>query len=371
MKRDATPVSPADALLALCIRPEAADQEALRSLVLSDLPWTEIFSEALWHKVAFLAYDRLASSDLLDAALTEGNLPLLLLNHWKQLHRVNLHRNRLYLEECQTISACLRWHEADHAVAKGGPLLIGRVYDACQRKMYDVDFIARREHLSRIQAAFAELGYQNGVYHHATETITPLPHDEIRKWLLHSRGMPNFLRKVQGDDLVDVLVAQVQFKVGSTADGSATDAGPLLERAVTRNAMRVVDDADLLLQLVLHIVRESRDVEFAEWRMDWNLIKLCDLDRFLHTTADTAAFVDRAEQLGFLEQSVYALLTLAQVFPSPVTDRLVAEVLDRRSDLEQVATQVRRIDVHGRISAMTTHPATTSPWTRLVGSKTS
>jgi hypothetical protein len=186
--------------------------------------------------------------------------------------------------------------------------------------------------------------------------------------------MPNFLRKVP-DDVVDILVAQVQFKVGSTADGPAMDAGPLLERAVTRNAMRVVDDVDLMLQLVLHIVRESRDVEFTEWRMDWNLIKLCDLDRFLHMPADAALcaeFVDRAEQLGFLEQSVYAFLTLAQVFPSPVTDRLITQLLDRRSDLAQVADQVRGLDVHGRISAMTKRPATsTSPWTRLVGSKTS
>jgi hypothetical protein len=248
------------------------------------------------------------------------------------------------------------------------------VYETGQRKMYDVDFIARREHLSQVQAAFAELGYGHGVYHHATETITPLPHHEVRKWLLHSRGMPNFLRKVP-DDVVDILVAQVQFKVGSTADGPAMDAGPLLERAVTRNAMRVVDDVDLMLQLVLHIVRESRDVEFTEWRMDWNLIKLCDLDRFLHMPADAALcaeFVDRAEQLGFLEQSVYAFLTLAQVFPSPVTDRLITQLLDRRSDLAQVADQVRGLDVHGRISAMTKRPATsTSPWTRLVGSKTS
>lgn len=373
MRCDVPSAGPAEVLIALCARPETVDPAAVRALVLSDLPWTEIFAEALWHKVAFLVYDRLAGSGLLDEALTRGSLPLLLLNHWKQLHKVNLRRNRLYLEESQTVSACLTWHRADHAVSKGGPLLIGRVYETGQRKMYDIDFIARREQLGRVQAAFAELGYRHGAYDHATETITPLPHDEVRKWLLHARGLPNFLRS-PSDEIVDVLVAQVQFKVGSTADGSAMDTGPFLDRALSRGAMRVVDDVDLLLQLVLHIVRETRDEEFREWRMDWNLIKLCDLDRFLDAVADDAmltAFTDRAEQLGFLEQSLYAFLTLTKVFPSRAADDVIERLLHRRADLEGLAEQVRDLDVRGRIGAMATRRTTGSAWTGLVGSKTS
>ena len=70
-------------LVLACLRPDA--DEPLAELVRREVRWDDILVAGLWHKVAFLVYERLRATGLLDVALTEGNLPLLLLNHWKQL----------------------------------------------------------------------------------------------------------------------------------------------------------------------------------------------------------------------------------------------------------------------------------------------
>ena len=88
-------------ILALCdsARDPFAAVEDVRQLMANGLDWNRFFLLVLWHKVAFLSYERLIAWELLDEALNRAGLPLLLLNHWKQLHAFNALRNARMLEE--------------------------------------------------------------------------------------------------------------------------------------------------------------------------------------------------------------------------------------------------------------------------------
>jgi Uncharacterised nucleotidyltransferase len=348
----------------------------------ASIDWNDVFMRALWHKVAFIALQRLIDTELLDVAVRDGGLPLLLLNHWKQLHRVNLRRNEVMLESLRRICDAFDGLGTAYAVGKGGPLLIGRCYAPSERKMYDLDFLAPRDALSDVCRAMSLAGFQMAKLNHSRRTLEPLPEGELRKWLLLARGLPNFL-KLDEDPVVDVVIAQVQFIIGSTASGSAIKVDRLL--ACCRDDevgwlsakpvhIRRPADVDILVQLALHIARETLDAEHHEWKMSWNLIKICDLDRFLHDARIKPSLVlDRSSELGFREHCLYALQIVEAVFPSPVT----AELISVLSGPHGVAANMPQLQLEPEFIAKSIselseyRPAEASQWTRIVGVKTS
>lgn len=302
-----------------------ASRETLEQLIADGIDWSRLFMVAMWNKVLFLLYDRLVELRLIDQALRSGGLPLLLLNHWKQLHRVNAERNKTQAEELAKLGTLLQREGVDYAVGKGGPLLIGRCYVPTSRKSYDLDLLGSREQIDELRRVMALAGYRHAVYSHETGEYSELPSVEVRKWLLHARGLPNFVKRIDALHM-DYIIVQVQFKIGSTAKGGWSDAGVMLERAISTSAgLRSVCDEDLLIQLALHIYRETHESSFDDWSMSWNLIKFCDLARFARWISDQGKAADvaaRARELGFVEQCVYALDLAGLVYPSAALSTL-------------------------------------------------
>jgi hypothetical protein len=317
----ATDLSEEQSLILDLVRRES-DQTArdrLTEAVCRPLDWNAIFMGALWHKVAFLVFENLKAYGLLDKALVNGSLPLLLLNHWKQLYQVNSGRNRIYLKTLVELASVLRDCGLDYAVSKGGPALFGRVYTETSRKIYDIDLIARKADFHRIEEAFGKAGFAHLDYRHGTGEFVPIEQSEIRKWLLHTRGLPNFVKKIDCD-YMDYAIVQVQFKVGTT-QGVTLNAEALLEKAGGGEGFTTVCDEDLLIQLILHIYRETREETFEEWNMSWNLIKFCDLDRFAHymrRAGKLDAFHERLKELKLEAPAAYSLSFVNRVFPDPI-----------------------------------------------------
>jgi hypothetical protein len=344
--------------------------EDVRELSSQRLDWSAIFISSLWHKVAFIVFERLRTSGALDEALSTGNLPLILLNHWKQLYRVNGHRSALYLQAARSLCDAATELGVPLAVAKGGPIVFGRLYTPSERKMYDIDFLGRQEDLRGIEATMSRCGFALGEYSHNEEKLLPPRPGDLRKHLLQGRGLPNFV-KVTGDPFVDYLVAQVRFRVGSSSSaGHWVSADELLDRAVTDRGMRVVCWPDLALQLALHIYREAHESEYKEWNLDWNLIKLCDFDRIVHMGgADdvVAQMIGRADELGFAREVAFAAWVTGIVFPSERT----AAIAERCSSL---AGGVDAPDAEKVIDAIwsigSSFVGQHSVWASLVGTKT-
>lgn len=328
--------------LTLAVSGDRYDDDRIRELAAGQLDWNQILLAALWHKIAFVVYERLRSTRSLDLAVTSGSLHLLMLNHWKQLTKVNELRSRIYEKAATEICRAAELAGVDLAVAKGGVLLFGTAYTRAERKMYDVDFLGRRAQAAEIEAVFRRANFRYGEYSHDSETIeAPRPGD-LRKHLLQGRGLPNFLSKPDSP-VIDYLVAQVRFRIG--AGGSAGNwipADAMLDRAETRAGIRAVSWPDLSLQLALHIHREATEVEYQAWNLDWNLVKLCDFDRLVHAMPGMAdALIERAEELGFTHEVAFSAQVTNVIFPSPV----LAEIAGRCGGTKVTNSALRRAGI--------------------------
>jgi Uncharacterised nucleotidyltransferase len=345
------------------------DEEVL-DVATRRLDWNAVFVSSIWHKVAFLVYERLCNSGALDAALDVGNLPLILLNHWKQLYRVNGYRSRLYMEAARNLCAAAAEMGVPLVVAKGGPILFDRLYTPAERKTYDIDFLARQADLRGIEMAMASCGFSYGEYSHGRGELLPPRPGDLRKHLLQGRGLPNFV-KVTGDPFVDYLVAQVRFRVGSgSSAGHWVSAEELLDRTVRERGMQIVSWPDLALQLALHIHREAHEPEYHAWNLDWNLIKLCDFDRLVHMADGDDVLeqmIVRATELGFAREVAFAAQVTNIVFPSGRT-------VDIAERCASAAGGVATLDP-ARITAAiwevgSRYGGQRSAWTTLAGTKT-
>ncbi|BBX97091.1 hypothetical protein MLAC_23850 [Mycobacterium lacus] len=295
--------------------------------------WNAIFISSLWHKVAFLVYARLREVGALDIAMADGNLPLLLLNHWKQLTKVNEIRSELYASAAVDLCAAAAAHECDLVVAKGGIAMFGTAYTKYERKTYDVDFLARPGQTRLLEKVFAECGFRYGAYNHAEQTLYPQRPGELRRHLLQGRGLPNFIRTEDG--VIDYLIAQVRFRIGASSKTEDwIPADPLIDASETRDQIRVVNWCDLGLQMGLHIYREAHEHEHRQLNHHVNLIKFCDFDRVLNARGPDFGddVFSRACEFGFAEELGFAAASTNMFLPSPMSADL-AERCAAKADL--------------------------------------
>ncbi|GAB7142762.1 nucleotidyltransferase family protein [Mycobacterium riyadhense] len=313
-------------LILLCIGRDRERDHDIVDLARMQCDWNAIFMSSLWHKVAFLVYARLRETGALDIAMANGNLPLLLLNHWKQLTKVNEIRSELYASAAAELCAAATAHGVDLVVAKGGIAMFGTIYTKYERKTYDVDFLARPGQTRLIEQVFGECGFRYGAYNHSEQKLYPQRPGELRRHLLQGRGLPNFMRAEGG--VIDYLIAQVRFRVGANSRTEYwVSADPLIDASETRDQIRVVNWCDLGLQMGLHIYREAHEHEHRQLNHHVNLIKFCDFDRVLNSRGSDFAddVYRRACEFGFAEELGFAAASTNIFLPSAIS----AELADR------------------------------------------
>lgn len=361
-------------LLLSSARDSDLNNDILGKKVVGELDWNRIFLDAMNHKVLFILYEKLNRLGLLDVALKEGNLSLLLLNHWKQLYKVNGIKNEIYFQELSKLQKKFSDNHVKCVISKGGPVLINQVYSITERKMYDLDFIASREDIAKISECFYEVGFIHGEYIHSNDELIPSEKSEIRKWLLHTRGIPNFVKKVNSP-VIDIVVAQVQFKIGSTIKGGTIDTTKLIEDADVKDGILAVSDEDLLIQLANHIYRETQEEEFADWNMNWNLIKFCDLDRYIHYKFDgnkkRAELIKRIVELGFVNQALYAFYYTDKLFPSSLYKTICNELIEMLPESIEYYAKLKSKDVIQETFLLGNKKhKNNNNWKELMGAKT-
>ncbi len=344
----------------------------LPDLAVHELDWSRVLLLSLWHKTAFVTMRGLQRTNSIENALKTGNLPLLLLNHWKQLHAVNTHRSKILIERAQHIRTTAHQANLPLVVAKGGVLLIGRCYTVDERKMYDIDFLAAREDINQLVTFFEEAGFFLGEFNHENNEIRKLPHEALRAWLLLGRGMPNFLRS-ENDPFHPYSIAQVQFELGSTELKKTIPAQKIFEycekRITPKGEALLLSDGALFMQLCLHIFRESRETTFKNWNMDFNLIKYLDLARFIDAIGSSDALQDcleTAHQVGFGQECLDVLQELQLVFEIPLLNGVVPTPSgeDANEKQRQLAFTMEHLGVSKKNSD-------DSQWEQIVGKKTS
>lgn len=337
----------------------------------STIDWNKLFISSLWHKVSFIVLNRLKLVGAIDVALRDGNLPLLLLNHWKQLIFVNEQRNAIHCSAAVEISSVFSHNKIPYAISKGGLAMFERIYSTVERKTYDIDLIANREQMAEIESCMSALGYRIGDYNHQQDIIQPLPVAVRRKWLIHSRGLPNFLRKT-GIPGIPYIVVQVQFKIGSTFAGSDFDAASLIDRAVPTQYGSTVCDGDLLLQTILHLNRETSEPSFDEWNMSWNLIKFCDIDRVIKYLHKKNTLEEALNHISALNLSSVALSMIHTVSYFSSCDAIKDAIKFLSGTTKDQVQPPERLDVYRKVSAIGfIDKFRASKWTTAMPQKTS
>ncbi len=337
------------------------------SIVDDGLDWERLFLKSLWHKVAFIVLQNLIELGLVDRALSTGNLPLLLLNHWKQLAAANDYRNRLQLDVLDGLERALASANVQCVVAKGGPLLVPSCYSRKERKIYDLDFLCDRNDKGQVERVFVDEGFVIGSYSHRDRSLRPLTSAEIRPWLLHARGLPNFVLKLD-DPFVEYIVAQVQFGIGVGRDQRPLSIFDIQDRLAVDGHRRRIGEVDTFISLCLHLARETESELFSGWGMDWNVIKITDVVRCADIIVVTEGhdLADRARQLGVHAPVARAIAICTLIMPTPAIARLQQALpMDeaargRLPTISQLAIAMSRLCFT---------PAITK-WDEMVGTKT-
>lgn len=359
-------------ILLLCDKDYKNKKKEIENIVTNPLDWFSVFTDAMIHKVLFICFEKLKELKLLNICLSKGNLSLLLLNHWDQLYQVNLLKNKQYFEELQRIHTVLKKANIEYAVAKGGIALIGSVYSISERKMYDIDLIANKTDYKLLDESLKSLGFFNANYDHDLGEYIEVEKDEIRKWLLHTRGLPNYVKPIP---LSKHILLQVQFKIGSTITGDIRDASHLIEKATeSNNNLSIVAQEDLAIQLALHIYRETIEPSFKAWNMDWNLIKICDFDRYInhYLTEDKAVdiLISRIEELNYIEPFLYSVYFTNLIYPSLILEELKM-ILEAKSDKSFVEKLYQQKEILNLVFNIGSNKEKENlNWEKLMGSKT-
>lgn len=300
------------------------DLYKIKNLLRGNLDWDNIFTCSLNHKVAFIFFYNLKKLNLIDFTLENGNLSLLLLNHWRQLYNINNLRNNKYFEALEEINRSFEFHSIDYAVAKGGPLLIGSIYHMSERKMYDLDLIARKKDIERIHACLKEIDFDLLDYSHDRNEYSKIDEKITKKWILLGRGMPNYVKIT--NDITEKILLQVQFKVGSTELNEYVGTDKLLDQRVKKDDFYSISIVDLFIQLSLHIYRETNEMAFKNWGMDWNLIKFCDLERFCNKYLEqmmNESTINRLKELNVLNAVLYSLSLTQEIYPTELKKKAI------------------------------------------------
>ncbi|MCP9282872.1 MULTISPECIES: nucleotidyltransferase family protein [Bacillus] len=359
-------------LLLLCDKKPSQSREEIISLILEPIDWYSFFSIAMKHKVLFICFEKLRDLELLNFSLKEGNLSLLMLNHWEQLYEVNTYKNKKYMEELNKINYAFSDAGINYAIAKGGPALIGKVYTISERKMYDIDLIANKKDYQKLDNTLKLLGYFNANYNHDKKEYLPVSQEEIRKWFLHTRGLPNYVKPV--DSIIRQVLLQIQFKIGSTITGETIDAAKLIQDSKKENEnLSVISPEDLAIQLALHLYRETIEPSFEAWNMDWNLIKICDFDRYINYYNENnviSNLINRIEELDCVKPFLYSTYFTNLVYPTPVLKKVI-DLLVNKSEENFIENLFERKNILGEIFKLGEgDKKNESEWEKLMGIKT-
>ncbi|MBC1513578.1 nucleotidyltransferase family protein [Listeria booriae] len=295
------------------------NKDALDKLVRSKLDWDFIFLSGIKHKVLFTVYFNLNKYGLLDTALNKGNLPLILLNHWKQLHYINLNRNQLILSESAKLESYFAKNNILCCITKGGPRLIGDIYDIEERKMYDIDFIGNKEDYYNIDEILKKQGYDHKSYEFKTNELKETDKEDIKKWLLLTRGLPNYVKHMENLSN-DLFIVQLQFRFGSANDNKHIKANDLLSRISIKNNAFFIPTEVVAIQLASHIHRETTEREFDDWNMNWNLVKFLDfqryIDKYFTTELQWNELFKIAESINYTNELLYSVFYTKSIFQS-------------------------------------------------------
>jgi len=319
--------------VALMASVEIPDQDvgAFESMLGPSLNWGEVIYQCTIHRTLNMLTHNLRRLGLLK--LCEKELRKVLANEWAAAAE----RNRLYLDELDTLSSVLRADGVVMPVVKG--LFLAHTVYPCVpcRTFNDLDLLMDMSDVTKATRILERLGYVQGAYDDRSGIVVEATRMEklIQQTVTHElvefqkQGASPFLPVVEVDVNHDVVWKKGPYKI-PMAD--------LIGRAQLRHigsvAAYCLDPADSLIQLCCHLYKEATLLFWITDLRDLKIYKFADICLFLRSKADNldwASFVERVR--GYqIEKVVYFCMHHVELMWGTAAPQWVMEGL-RPSDL--------------------------------------
>jgi len=269
------------ALIALSMMGSVPDRDYFDELFSDSLDWPWLLMQAMHQRVICCLWENLKRHDLVSAA-TRCGLTRNWITYTEQLTHANLVRNTLWLSIlAETIEAIDRVGIPVACIK--GSALIGDIYRPSERMLGDIDTLTAQHARGDIAALLHSRGFRHGTIDPTTGSLQPMSREKIRFWNFHAHLMPKFTLEIGRRDVPFFRFA-VGFDFFDPQDAFSVPSEAVLARRVPKTSqmtLSIPNEADMVLNLCIHIYREAVSATFAAAADNWHLGKFGDLRTYL------------------------------------------------------------------------------------------
>lgn len=330
--------------------------EVLKGKEPQELPddWYVLIGFLQSHRVGGLFYSRAKAAGI---SLPKKAEKVLRETYEKQKRRVQFLRG--YISE---LSEGLRKAQAEYVFLKGSVLANlseKEIYADGERASEDIDLLVKPDGTERVENVLRELGYIQGEYDAAENTVKRYSRIEIVKRRLN-RGETAPYIKLTGNREIPFVEADINFSLGNTPqDGQALLAETVCSgrEYAGKVSLRVPDAELFFLHLIMHQYKESCLYFMAERGKDLELYKLADIFYLIKAEAYGMEKTDKVvgrhktgDRLGAVLQQVgevfddEEILRMAERYGRAQPDVLDYEGKKRYTWTAPVRERIRRFD---------------------------
>lgn len=290
------------------------------------MDWPYLQDQAMRHRVTALAgrnFQRWGLFDNHEARVPNRDL-------YRATHLFHGERNRALLTEVTDIVAALGPRRADVLLRKGAHLLPLLYHDPGLRPMADIDLLVRPDAAGEIAEILRGRGYTTGNLLPDRSAIIAQPRRIELFWRLHTNNLPTLHRLVPDNPYVEAISVDLVTGLFLPAAGYDIPAGDLFDRATDvelADGQRAptMDSTDLLIDIAVHLFKESTTLRYLHVGKHQRLIQYCDLAELLgQPAARPDVLLARVDRYGIAPPVYFALAHLDLLYPGLVPDDLLA-----------------------------------------------
>jgi hypothetical protein len=322
-------VVPEAELLLLLARQDLDDARLARAVELtrlnsSAMDWAKFADLAIQHRVSRLVGWH--SVRLLRSHPGPGVVPpvleLLHDNYLAGIGRSGSIKNELVrvLDACSGLQV---------AVRKGVHLAFQTYREPALRPIGDFDLLVTRENASKVAATLNDLGYREGELT-PDGRLQPFTRAQRLFWQLHGSDLPMLSRPASNPYMRGFKI-DISVELTLPGKGPQVPLGEFLDRAVQTSVggspCLVLAPEDTVIDLGLHLYKNSTCLRFMERGRHRRLLKYVDIIEFIKHTHDQFSWqtlLGRVRALGIADPIYFSLAHLEVLFPGSVPQEVLA-----------------------------------------------
>lgn len=267
-----------------------------------------VLGHLFFNRMQAVAYGTLKEHDLLGKVNREFR------NSLRDAYMQNKEKNKSYFACIRYVNTILRECTCRYAMLKGA-VLCG-YYPEGYRTSNDIDLLVMPEDVTQIGAVLLKAGFRQGNIRNG-EFVPATRKEIIESKILRGETVP-YIKEVS---LPCMRFLEIDINFSLDFKSGETEAlRKMLDRvkiySVLDFKVPALEESDFMIHLCAHLYKEATTLPWVQMKRDMTLYKFCDIYMLLSHMDDekTAAFFDRAKELGLEKICSFAVLYAAELF---------------------------------------------------------